>query len=299
MNILVIGGSYFLGRWFVELAHKKHSVTVLNRGSIKVGIPGVTELVCDRHDKAGLKKFSGEKYDAIVDFCAYTKDDIAGIISAFGHPGCKYVFISTVDVYEHSDSPVTEDSPLRTTFPAGPEGEYLKGKAELEKELIIECEKSGMKPISVRPAVLYGPANYAPREKMFFDWIKRAGQIILPSDSDGLFYMTYASDAAIAILNICENSEATGAYNLVPPSPETYETFAAALHAGASIPFTEIKLPVKEIEDRNIPMPFPIKKSESYIISSEKIKKLGVSFMPLAEGIRQTWSVNVSVGRVP
>ena len=299
MKILVIGGSYFLGRWFVELAHKKHSVTVLNRGSIKVGLPGVTELVCDRHDAEGLKKLSCNEYDAVVDLCAYKKGDIEGIINVFGRSSAKYIFVSTVDVYEHSEGIVTEDSPLRTSFPAGPEGEYLKGKAELEKELEAVCEKRGMNPISVRPAVLYGPANYAPREKMFFDWISRAGQIILPSDSDGLFYMTYASDAALAILDICEKNEVTGAYNLVPPSPETYESFAAALHAGASIPFTEIKLPVKEIEDRNIPMPFPIKKSESYLIASEKIKDLGVSFMPLDEGIRRTFSVYLSGGRMP
>ena len=299
MKILVIGGSYFLGRWFVELAHKKHSVTVLNRGSIKVGLPGVTELVCDRHDAEGLKKLPCNEYDAVVELCAYKKGDIEGIINVFGRSSAKYIFVSTVDVYEHSEGIVTEDSPLRTAFPAGPEGEYLKGKAELEKELKAVCEKRGMNPISVRPAVLYGPANYAPREKMFFDWISRAGQIILPSDSDGLFYMTYASDAALAILDICEKYEVTGAYNLVPPSPETYESFAAALHAGASIPFTEIKLPVKEIEDRNIPMPFPIKKSESYLIASEKIKDLGVSFMPLDEGIRRTFSVNLSGGRMP
>ena len=94
MKILVIGGSYFLGRWFVELAHKKHSVTVLNRGSIKVGLPGVTELVCDRHDAEGLKKLSCNEYDAVVDLCAYKKGDIEGIINVFGRSSAKYIFSS-------------------------------------------------------------------------------------------------------------------------------------------------------------------------------------------------------------
>ena len=76
MNILVIGGSYFFGRWFVELARKEHSITVLNRGSIKVGLPGVKEIVCDRHD-ASIGSFLDSDYDITVDFCAYKKGDIS------------------------------------------------------------------------------------------------------------------------------------------------------------------------------------------------------------------------------
>ena len=45
MNILVLGGSYFLGKHFVEMAHKEHTLTVFNRGSHPLDMEDVTELV--------------------------------------------------------------------------------------------------------------------------------------------------------------------------------------------------------------------------------------------------------------
>ena len=51
-NILVIGGSYFVGRVCVETlaSDPDNRITVVNRGNRPMGQPGVTEIVCDRHD---------------------------------------------------------------------------------------------------------------------------------------------------------------------------------------------------------------------------------------------------------
>ena len=56
-NILVIGGSYFIGRTFVREYAKTDGVTlhVLNRGRVPLNMPGVQEYACDRHDLFQLK----------------------------------------------------------------------------------------------------------------------------------------------------------------------------------------------------------------------------------------------------
>ncbi|MFA4910212.1 MAG: hypothetical protein WC649_04135 [Desulfobacteria bacterium] len=55
-NILIIGGSYFVGRVFVEELVKEagYSIYVVNRGNVPLNMEGVHEIVCDRNDVDGL-----------------------------------------------------------------------------------------------------------------------------------------------------------------------------------------------------------------------------------------------------
>ena len=56
-RVLVIGGSYFLGRIFCTLASRlgDMELTLLNRGRYPMThLPGLREFRCDRHDPVGL-----------------------------------------------------------------------------------------------------------------------------------------------------------------------------------------------------------------------------------------------------
>ena len=52
MKILVIGGSYFLGRVFVMQAAGVHEITLVNRGTYSMEEWGVRQIRGDRRDKA-------------------------------------------------------------------------------------------------------------------------------------------------------------------------------------------------------------------------------------------------------
>ena len=93
MNILVLGGSYFLGKHFVEMAHKEHTLTVFNRGSHPLDMEDVTELVGDRRVPAALSGLDGLSFDAVVDFCAYEKGDIRTLFENLHAYNCDSVFI--------------------------------------------------------------------------------------------------------------------------------------------------------------------------------------------------------------
>lgn len=293
MKILVIGGSYFFGRWFVQLAYKENDITVLNRGNIAIGIPEVKELTANRHDINALKALGDIDYDCIVDFCAYEKGDISTIVEAFGKEGKRYVFISTVDVYERgTDKVLSEDAPFEERQFPGPEGAYIAGKVALEKELEEVCSAKGMTFTSIRPAVLYGPANYAPREGIYFEWIDKAGQIITPVDATGHFQPIFVRDAASIVLKIIgvDDKELERAYNLCDNKVEDYLSFAKALHGASKKEFTETPLPVSYIVECEIPLPFPLTAAESETYNSNYLDRFEVNLTPLEVGLQLTSS---------
>lgn len=57
----MLGGTYFLGRAFVEAAAGEHQLTLVNRGSRPLAVSGVTEYHMDRHD-GGLVEELGLRY---------------------------------------------------------------------------------------------------------------------------------------------------------------------------------------------------------------------------------------------
>lgn len=290
MKILVIGGTYFLGKAFVQKAYKDHEITVLNRGNKPLPVDDIRFFRGDRHDEEFLKTIEGT-FDVIVDFCAYDQGDIREIAEYLAGRFKQYVFISTVDVYHRGTGEVlTENSPLEERIFPGPEGAYIAGKVALEKELAVCGEKYGFARTSIRPVFIYGEDNYAPREGIYFQWIEKAGQILHPTDATGVFQMVYAGDCADVILRVCGDEEAYGkAYNVCGKEWVTYEIWRQALEKAVDKSFECVESDVVQIYERQIPLPFPLRMEESERYDGEKVKAMGISFVDLAEGIRRCY----------
>jgi nucleoside-diphosphate-sugar epimerase len=100
MNILVIGGTRFFGRTFVEqLVSADHAVTVLSRGKLPPPA-GIEHLVADRADSAALSAaLSGRSFDVVVDNVAMNAAHVSAALDALGDRAGHYVLTSTVSVY--------------------------------------------------------------------------------------------------------------------------------------------------------------------------------------------------------
>lgn len=290
MDILVIGGSYFLGKHFVKMAMNEHSITVFNRGNNPLNLPDVSEIYGDRHDAGALSGLGTMQFDVIVDFCAYAPNDIASIFQVLGKKIKQYIFISTCDVYERGlNRMLSEDAPFETRDFGGEAGNYILGKAALERELVECASEYDVKYTSIRPAFIYGPDNYAPREGIYFNWIEKAGQIIHPADATGEFQMVYVDDVAQAIVNSIGNPRAyCQAYNLAPTQMETYNSFADALSESVTVPFEKVSVTVQMVNERGIPLPFPLLKEESNRYDGKKALSLIDHYTKLAEGLKKT-----------
>lgn len=290
MRVLVLGGSYFLGKQFVSLACKEHDIVVMNRGNRPLGLTQVKEIVGDRRDANSLAKLHDEQFDVVVDFCAYEKGDIASVFSHLQAGFRQYIFISTCDVYTHGlGYELDENADFERGDFGGEAGAYISGKVALEEELAACAKQYQVAGTSFRPAIIYGPDNYAPRESMYFHWIKQAGQILHPVDATGEFQMVFVNDVAKAILASMGNEAAYHqAFNLAPVPMITYESFSEALSESVTVSFEKVPVSLQMIMDQQIPLPFPLTKEESNWYHGEKVLQLIGKYTSLQEGLKVT-----------
>ncbi|MBR1478474.1 MAG: NAD-dependent epimerase/dehydratase family protein [Lachnospiraceae bacterium] len=310
MKILILGGTYFLGRAFLKelltgdtVEKTSLSVTLFNRGTRPLpfeiheyaknkGIE-LKEIAGDRKDAAAIENIPDGHFDVIVDFCGYDEGDIRLVTENLKASFFQYIFVSTCDVYRRGNGGyIDETGEFEDRSFGGEAGEYITGKVALEKELPKAVSEKGAVWTSIRPAFIYGPYNYAPREGIYFRWIDNAGQIISPSDSEGHFRMVYVRDAAKAIAMCAGNSKAYNrALNLAGDEKLTYEGFSEILRKATGKDFTEIKLPVADIYGREIPLPFPLTKEESEDYDGRTVKSVleGFSYTPVEEGMAETY----------
>ena len=291
MKILVIGGSYFFGRVFVMLAAKEQDITVVNRGTYSVAELGAKQIKGDRKEE-GVWKSIEDDYDCVVDFCAYEKGDIARVLENLPGRIRQYIFISTVDVYERGNSGLKgEETPLETRILPGEAGAYIAGKVALEREVREECGKRDIDVTVLRPAILYGPLNYAPRESVYIRLLARNRVLPRITDAAGSFQFVYVKDAAQAVLSCLLNPWAYGqAYNLCGEEVLTYDAFFRELGKASDVEAREIPLTAREAESQGLPLPFPLTEEEAELYSNEKGKeRLGLHYTDISEGMARTY----------
>ena len=294
-RVLVIGGSYFAGRVFTMVAAQDCALTLLNRGRYSMTrYPDVTELRADRHDAAALNALPSADYDAVVDFCAYAPGDIETLVSNLKATFKKYVCVSTADVYDRAaPQPWTEQTPVGTDFGGGPEAAYLAGKAAVERECAAVCAARGADCYLLRPAFLYGPYNYAPREPWYIRTAVSGQPIPQPTDADGRFQFVYVKDLAEAVLACLRPDAPTGlrAYNLAAPEVLDYAGFMETLRAVADRPIPTAPVTVEQVLKENLPLPFPLREAESELFDGSLAEReLGLRYTPFRDGMQKAWN---------
>lgn len=293
MKLLVIGGSYFYGRVFVMEAAAKHEITVWNRGTYSMKDFGVREVRADRHEQPAV---CGEDFDAVIDFCAYGAEDVLTTLEHLTGKIGQYILISTVDVYERNPSVIKdEQTPLEERDIAGEAGAYIAGKVAAERALTSACKEKEIPYTVLRPAILYGPYNYAPRESVYIQMLLQNHALPRFTDGDGRFQFVYVKDAALAILKCLGNEKAYGqAYNLCQDEIVTYENFFKMLRQAAQPEdlegLTEVPLTVEQAVSQGVPLPFPATAAETHLCDNTKGKtELGLVYTDFEEGMRRTY----------
>lgn len=294
-HILIIGGSYFAGRSLVEqLVHQKDVfLFTFNRGNIPLNIRQVTELHGDRTDSQSIKdNIPSMDWDVLIDFCGYTPDDIKKVIQSVPGNIKQYIFISSSSVYDHS-SILPLDETTRTIETPQPElGEYAEyGLNKIKAEQLLEKEgcKRSISWTILRPSIVYGKFNYAPREKYFFDLLEKDEPVILPENTLALFNFIFVEDLAKIIVKCIGNpSVHNQVLNAVSQEYFSYQTYVEMLEKVTKKKIKTVKMSVDRIVQERIPLPFPIDQHQVY--SGEKLNKtLGFEFISLFEGMKKTY----------
>ncbi len=206
-NVLILGGSYFIGRRITEQCLKEGwAVTLLNRGSLPWTGEPVTQLICDRDDAAAMKQaLKGKAFEVVIDVSGLNRKQIEIVCDSLECPVQHWVFISSSAVYDVDRCAL----PIAETEPLGENpywGQYGADKIAAEAALISSCTKRGTALTILRPPYMYGEYNYVQRESFIFHHLTQNQPILIPA-SDNRIQFCYTGDLAKIITGLLERSE--------------------------------------------------------------------------------------------
>jgi len=236
-NVLVLGGTQFVGRHIVEaLLVAGHRVSVFTRGRTPDELPDTVErLHGDRSEgQAGLKALQGRTWDACVDVSGYLPGAVRASAELLQDVVRHYVFISTVSVYaEPGRHPIREDDPLLP--PAARDLTEVTG--ETYGPLKVTCERVvvevfGERATLLRPQIVAGPHDPTGRYTYWVDRVAAGGDFLAPGDGSDFVQLIDARDLARFTVTVLEEN-LPGVFNLAGPRL-TWEEFVDVLRQGSA-----------------------------------------------------------------
>jgi 2'-hydroxyisoflavone reductase len=247
MNLLVIGGTRFVGRHIVQAALSKgHQVTLFHRGQSGGNLfeDQVERVLGDRN--TDLSQLTGRYFDAVIDTCAYRPNEVKTALEALGNSARQYLLISTISVYDQPEPGADENA---RTFEPLWEAEAITG--ETYGPLKVACEKTleswpgEIIKTTVRPGLVVGPFDHTDR---FTYWLVRAeagGTMAVPDAAAQPIQFIDARDLAEFVVRLTEQRRA-GVFNAVgPEEPYTFgefleEAIAAGRQADMKVISTDV-----------------------------------------------------------
>lgn len=250
MQILVIGGTQFMGRGIVEqLVERGHDVAVLHRRDHHDLGPDVRNLQADRGDLATVSaRLRAERFDVVFDM-AYDWESgtpathVEAAARSCGDRLQRYVFMSSIAAYgpgfDHRESaPLVPDD-----FP----NPYAAHKASAERLLFGMHEASGFPVVTVRPPFVHGPRQPLYREPFFWDRLLDGRPIVLPNGGAQPMQWAFVGDVVEACVRTIEVPEASGEAFNVAHAPTSQREFVEALGRVAGVEPTFVSMPREAI----------------------------------------------------
>lgn len=221
MNILLIGGTLFLGRAVATQAIEAgHNVTLCNRGrtnpDLFAGTAGVERLQVDRNDPAQLRTaLSGKRFDAVIDPSAYFPRQVRAVVEALDGDVDHYTFVSSASVYDDHSIVGADESAATITLSddtdestSSPDA-YGGFKAQCEVAL---AEILPGRVHNVRAGLIVGPHDNTGRFSYWVERLADAGPVLAPEPKDQPIQIIDVRDMAAWILHGA-TEKITGTFN--------------------------------------------------------------------------------------
>ncbi|WP_286345855.1 SDR family oxidoreductase [Frondihabitans sucicola] len=235
LTVLFIGGTGIISSAAsVRALELGYELTVLNRGSSSTRpVPaGVEVLTGDVHDHASVRSAIGDRqFDVVVDFVAFTPDQVQADIDLFAGRAGQYVFISSASAYQKPVAalPIRESSPLRN-----PWWQYSRDKIACEDLLVAAYRSTGFPVTIIRPSHTYDRTSIPLTGGWTaIDRFRRGLEVVVPGDGTSLWTLTHHTDFALAFVGLLGLPAAVGdVFHITSdealPWDQIYTTLAAA-----------------------------------------------------------------------
>ncbi|HOU41349.1 MAG TPA: epimerase [Promineifilum sp.] len=218
MELLIIGGTRFLGRALVDEARVAgHTVTLFNRGRSNPALyPDVEQLHGDRD--GGLAALAGRRWDAAIDTCGYVPRVVRAAAEFLAPAIDHYTFISTMSVYAEPLAEGTDEAAPVGTIPDESIEEITGGSYGPLKALCERAATEAMdgRALHVRSGLIVGPHDASDRFSYWPARVARGGEVLAPVSPDYGVQFIDVRDLAAWTLRATA-ARLTGAYNVTGP----------------------------------------------------------------------------------
>lgn len=300
MRILLLGGTWFLGRAVAENALARGwQVTTFNRGRSAPDLPGTEPVLGDRTSADDLKRLAGHgPWDLVVDTSASEMApcqvlDGTRVLAAEAE---RYVYVSTVNAYRGwPHEALTEDSPVYAAPPdasreygdgGGVTVHYGMQKAGCEAAVLSQF---GDRATVLRPGVILGPGEYVGRLPWWLSRARRGGAILAPGGPGTHVQPVDVRDVAEFAL-----TASPGAYNVA--APRDRDTMGDLLGACVAVTGRRGRLawaPDELLTAHGVrewtELPLWRTAKGTWAVDSRRAQAAGLVCRPLAQTVADTW----------
>ncbi|EAR01691.1 NAD-dependent epimerase/dehydratase family protein [Maribacter sp. HTCC2170] len=296
MKVLFVGGTGNISSASSKLAVSQGvDLYHLNRGTNNVGIPGVKTIKGDINKVNELVELKKHEWDVVVNWIAFTPNDIERDISLFKGKTRQYIFISSASCYQTplSSPVINESTPLCNNL-----WDYSSDKIKCEDRLMRAYREEGFPVTIVRPSLTYDTvipiAIGGFKEFTTADRILKGKEIIVHGDGTSLWTVTHSDDFAKGFVGLLGLTQAIGhAFHITSDEILSwnmiYKILADSLGREAKIVHIASDF-ICKIEP-SFTGTLLADKAESVIFDNTKIKTFVPSFkatIPFASGIKRT-----------
>jgi nucleoside-diphosphate-sugar epimerase len=307
MRLLILGGTWFLGRTLAEqaLASGWH-VTTFSRGRSGHDVPGTEPVRGDRTRAADLERLADSgRWDAVVDTSGNVPEVVTAAARALRGKADRYVYVSTVNAYRGwPDEPLTDDSP---TYPVGGTGETAHdagadrvrtlaeyGRSKAACELAAQQQYRDGRCLILRPGVIVGPYEYVGRLPWLLKRMKTPGPCLAAGDPDRPIQPLDVRDLAAFIL-LAISRQLGGTMNVTAPiAHATYGELLGSCRdaAGGVAQLIWVEDQWLAAQDITQWAEIPLWRTTpgAWNVSSERAAQAGLTCRPLRETVYDTWA---------
>lgn len=211
MKVLFIGGTGIISSACSRLAIERGiDLYLLNRGKTQRQVPeGAKVLSGDIRDRESVAQaIEGKTFDVVVEWIAFTPEQVETDIELFRSCTGQYIFISSASAYQTPPAslPVTESTPLDNPYWA-----YSRAKIACEERLLQAYRQEKFPMTIVRPSHTYD-RTLLPFHGGYtiIDRMRRGKQVIVHGDGTSLWVLTHHADFAKGFTGLLGNARTIG-----------------------------------------------------------------------------------------
>jgi nucleoside-diphosphate-sugar epimerase len=301
MKVLFIGGTGIISTASTKLATERGiDLTLLRRGqrAVEVGAQVETIMADVLRDEAALARIlGGQRWDAVVDWVAFTPEDVERDIRLFRGRTDQFLFISSASAYQKPVGHylITESTPL-----ANPYWQYSRDKIACEERLMRAYREEGFPVTIVRPSLTYGDTQIALAVNSWqkpwtaVERMRQGKKVIVPGDGTSLWVITHNTDFAQGLVGLLGHSQAIGhAFHITSDEAMTWDQYYRITARAAGVEAQIVHMPsdflgsCMEEEVGSLTGD----KAVSVVFDNTKIKRFVPGFCaktPFAQGIQRT-----------